>query len=119
MKSYRFFCVALAFAAGAAMAAAPVRAQASTTPAVTAKQKPPKAIWMKAEVVHADARTMIVREQDNTIAIHTFTYAAGLQDRMRGIEDNGGYQSGDKVKILYMPGQTVALKIRGTPSTGL
>ena len=33
-----------------------------------------------------------------------------------GISDNGGYKYGDKVKIRYQQGQTVALKIHGRPS---
>jgi len=101
------------------MAAAPARAQVDTASTVTVKQKPPKAVWMKAEVVHADARTIIVRERASTITIHTFTYAPRIQDRMQSLEDSGGYQSGDKVNILYMPGQTVALKIHGKPSKPL
>ena len=35
---------------------------------------------------------------------------------MQQIVDSGGYQYGDKVKIQYVRGQTVALKIRGKPS---
>lgn len=72
--------------------------------------------WMRAEVIHADARSIIVREQGNERMIHTFTYADNLQGRMQQIQDAGGYQYGDKVKILYQKGQTVALKIHGRPS---
>jgi hypothetical protein len=76
-------------------------------------------IWLGAEVIHADAHSMLVREQGNERMIHTFTYAEGLQAKMQQIADAGGYQYGDKVKILYQPGQNVALKIRGKPSKPL
>jgi hypothetical protein len=73
-------------------------------------------LWLRAEVIHADAHSMVVREQDNERMIHTFTYADALQERMQQIQDAGGYQYGDKVKILYQRGQTMALKIHGRPS---
>jgi hypothetical protein len=38
---------------------------------------------------------------------------------MQAILDHGGFQYGDKVGILYMPGQTVALRIAGKPSKPL
>src|ERR1700733_9841958 len=106
MKNYRPFIVALVLAAAAAITGSPIRAQVGTSPTVAVKQKPPKAIWMKAEVVHADARTIIVRERASSITIHTFTYAPRIQDRMQSLADSGGYQSGDKVNILYLPGRT-------------
>jgi hypothetical protein len=38
---------------------------------------------------------------------------------MQAMLDKGGFQYGDKVSILYMPGQTVALRIVGKPSKPL
>jgi hypothetical protein len=35
---------------------------------------------------------------------------------METLEGKGGYQYGDQVKILYQPGQAVALEIHGKPS---
>jgi hypothetical protein len=117
MKSYR---IALEIAAVMALAvmfvATPAVAQLTISTPVTVKQTPPKNVWLKAEVVHADARSMTVREQGNEMALHTFTYSANLQDAMRQIADAGGYQYGDKVKILYKQGATVALRIKGKPS---
>lgn len=83
----------------------------SSSQAVSAGQQ-----WLRAEVIHADAHSIIVREQANERMIHTFTYAGNLQGHMQQIQDAGGYQYGDKVKILYQAGQTVALKIHGHPS---
>jgi hypothetical protein len=117
MKSYR---IAVEIAAAVALAillgAAPAVAQLTTSAPVVVKQTKPKSIWLKAEVVHADAQTIIVREQGNQLALHTFTYAENLQAPMRHISEAGGYQNGDKVKILYKQGETVALRIKGKPS---
>lgn len=87
----------------------------STAPIVV-KESPVKAVWLKAEVVHADSHTIIVRDEDNAMLIHTFTYSEKAQNKMNQILDNGGYQSGDKVRIRWMPGGSVALDIKGRPS---
>jgi len=122
MKSYRIaleiaaaMALALMFAAAPAFAQVTMSATTSATPMIV-KQTAPKNVWLKAEVVHADRRSMTVREQGNEMAIHTFTYSANLQDAMGQIADAGGYQYGDKVKILYKQGETVALRIKGKPS---
>jgi len=82
-------------------------------------RNPNKPVWLKAEIVRADARSMVVRERGNELSIHTFTYAERIQGPMQQIADAGGYQYGDHVKILYQPGQLVALKVRGKPSKPL
>src|SRR5271156_2987684 len=87
----------------------------ATTPIVV-KEKPAKAVWMKAEVVHADLHSIIVKEQDNSMMVHTFTYSEKAQNKMNQIIDDGGYQVGDKVKIRWMPGAAEALDIKGRPS---
>jgi hypothetical protein len=118
MKSYKIFAAA-ALAAAITVAAAPAGAQVTTSAPVVVKQNRPKPVWLKAEVVHADAHSIIVREQGNALAVHTFTYSPNIQDAMQQLTDQGGYQYGDKVKILYQPGNTVALKIAGKPSKPL
>jgi len=121
MSSFKTIAVA-ALAAGLAFIAVPARAQVDPIAPIvvrTLSGGPPVAtnqLWMHAEVIHADARSIIVREQGNERMIHTFTYSDNLKTRMQQIEDSGGYQYGDKVKILYQQGQTVALKIHGHPS---
>ncbi|HEX4077088.1 MAG TPA: hypothetical protein VHX49_16935 [Candidatus Acidoferrales bacterium] len=117
MKSYRIaveFAAALALAV--ACAAAPAMAQVTMSTPIVVQQTTPKMIWLKATIVHADGHSMVVREQSNQLALHTFTYADNLQDAMRQISQAGGYQFGDKVKILYKQGGTVALRIKGRPS---
>lgn len=83
---------------------------------MSVKEISSKAVWMKAEVIHADRNSIMVREQATERSIHTFTFDDKIRDKMQHIADGGGYQNGDKVKILYMPGQTVAMKIHGKPS---
>jgi hypothetical protein len=121
MKTYRIFATAT-FAAAMAASVLPVHAQTSTSSTIVVKSSTstkPRGNWMKAEVIHADSNSMVVREEANGMIIHTFTYTPELQARMQKIGDNGGYQYGDKVKVLYQPGQTVALKVHGKPSKSL
>jgi hypothetical protein len=131
MMKYRIFAALIAPAAVLAISASPARAQGPVAIAtaaapiisqvissVSAKQKP-QGNWLKAEVIHADSNTIVVREQANGMMIHTFNFAPELKDKMQAILDQGGFQYGDKVSILNLPGQTVALKIHGKPSKAL
>lgn len=113
--------------AGLAVAAAPARAQDPVTAVAVAapiviheitpkKTKSPSGAWMKVEFLHADNNSMVVSEQGNERMIHTFTYNADVKTKMQKIINAGGYQYGDKIKIRYAPGTTVALKIHGKPS---
>jgi hypothetical protein len=111
-KSKSIVCL-FAVAVGATFLAAPAGSQITSSSPTVVKQDYPKRVWLKAEVIHADANAIIVQEQANERMLHTFTYAPAIKDRMQKVFDAGGYQSGDKVKILYVQGQTVALKIRG------
>lgn len=122
MKSYKIaaemaavMALTLILAAAPAFAQVTMSATTSATP-MTVKQAAPKNVWLKAEVVHADRHSMVVREQGKPLALHTFTYSANLQNAMEQVADAGGYQNGDKVKILYKQGETVALRIKGKPS---
>ena len=129
MKSYSFALTLGAVAAVLALFAPPARAQAEgaaiaapivekvidvITSKVSANAKGGE--WLKGEVIHADAQSMVVSEQGNERMIHTFTFSPTLKDQMQSIVDRGGYQFGDKVKILHEHGQTVALKVSGKPS---
>ena len=122
MKNYSHFVFAAALAISALIAVPASYSQTSTPAPIAVRQtkpKPAKAVWLKAEVVHSDRTTIIVRERANPVAIHTFTYSAGLQPKMENWANQGGFQPGDKVKILYDPGQSVALKVHGKPSKPL
>jgi hypothetical protein len=128
MKSYSIALTCGALAAILALSASPAHAQAEaaavaapiivkTIDAVTSKPNSnAKGEWLKGEVIHADAESIVVAEQDNERMIHTFTVSPTLKDHMQAIANRGGYQYGDKVKVLHQPGQTVALKVSGKPS---
>jgi len=121
MKKFNIL-AAIAVAAAFSLAAVPAHSQITST-LVTRSPKATNSVakgsWLKGEVVRADANSIIVREQDNGMMIHTFTYTPEVQAQMQKLLDQGGYQYGDKVKILYQQGQTVALKVRGKPSKAL
>ncbi len=130
MKISRILAFALVLAGGLAIPAGTARAQAAAAAAAASAAAPiirafhnllvpkPKVSgdWLKAEVIHFDSHSIIVSEDDNARMIHTFTYTSTLQPKMETVMDKGGYQWGDQVKILYEPGQTVALEIHGKPS---
>ncbi|HEY6464715.1 MAG TPA: hypothetical protein VIY69_01910 [Candidatus Acidoferrales bacterium] len=116
---------ALGIASAPAAAQDPVTAVAVAAPIIiheiTPKKssKTPSGTWMKVEFLHADDNSMVVSEQGNERMIHTFTYNANVKAKMQKIINAGGYQYGDKIKIRYTPGTTVALKIHGKPSKSL
>jgi hypothetical protein len=133
MKNYKILGFSLALAMTVALSPSPARAQVAEAAAaevvapivtkiinaVIPQPTPKGSNWLKAEVIHADAQTIIVREQKNGMMIHTFNFSPEMKDRMQAILDSGGFQYGDKVGILFMPGQTVALRIHGKPSKPL
>jgi hypothetical protein len=116
MKSSRIRAGVVALAIALAFPAVPVRAQGNARSTSVAKEHTPKAVWMKGEVIRVDDYSLTVRERDNPLALHTFTYAPRVQPAIWKIQGGAGYQYGDKVSILHEPGQTVALKIKGKPS---
>ena len=118
MKLKIFTALAL-LAAGIAFGSAPAMAQGTsvnTAAPIVVKQKPVKAVWLKAEVIHADRLSMMVRDEANGMNIHTFTYSDKARETMEAVLKAGGYQYGDKIKVRYMPGKTEAIEIRGEPS---
>jgi hypothetical protein len=102
-----------AVALAAAFTALPSRVEAQAGPPVMVQQVSSKPVWLKAEVVHFDRRSIVVRDATNGLKILTFTYAASAQPAVDKALDKGGYQYGDAVKIRYMPGQSVAIAIHG------
>src|ERR1700722_15889901 len=97
MKNSKIFAVLIACGAAVAISAAPARAQVVEAASVAAPivvnainkasaKKNPGSNWLKAEVVHADSKSIIVREQGNETMIHTFTYSPKIQDRMQNLE---------------------------------
>jgi hypothetical protein len=125
MKTLRIFPALAVLAAGIALSSAPAKAQGdpvtplNTNSPIIVKQKTAKPVWLKAEVIHADQLSLLVREEDNGLNIHTFTYSDKAREKMQTVLEAGGYQYGDKIQIRYMPGKTEALDIRGGPSKPL
>jgi hypothetical protein len=122
MKKLKIFAALAIVAAGIGIASAPARAQGTsvdTSAPIVVKQKAVKALWLKAEVIHADRLSMMVRDEANGMNIHTFTYSDKAREKMEAVLSAGGYQYGDKIKIRYMPGKTEALEIRGAPSKAM
>ncbi len=79
MKTIRIFAALAVLAAGIAFTSAPAKAQSdqatplTTTSPIVVKQKAAKPVWLKAEVIHADQLSLLVREEDNGLNIHTFS----------------------------------------------
>jgi|SRR5215831_2562521 len=127
IKTYRAFATPILFAA-LSIAATPLYAQTGAETVVVPivvgkllpKKKPPTpGTWIKVQVIRVDANSMIVSEQDNERMIHTFNYSDDLKPKVQKIIDAGGYQYGDKIKVLVAPGNVVVTKIDGKPSKPL
>ncbi|MFZ0411698.1 MAG: hypothetical protein WBS18_00120 [Candidatus Acidiferrales bacterium] len=120
MKNSKIIVAFFAVAAATVMLAPEMRAQSvDTTVPMVVKQNRPRPVWMKARVVRADGATIVVRNPENEREIHTFTYSGKSLAKIQQVLADGGYQVGDRVKILYQPGDTVALDLRGKPSKAL
>jgi hypothetical protein len=126
MKKSMAFFTSLLFV-GLCLFTSPARAQGPATAVAVAapiiihtivrpKKNTLSGTWMDGEFLHADNNSMVVSQQDNERTILTFTYSPEVKAKMQKIIDSGGYQYGDKIKIKYAPGTTVALKIKGKPS---
>jgi hypothetical protein len=116
MKKPSILAVLLLPLALAAFSALPVQAQVDTNSPIVVKQSRPHPVWMAANVIRADGKAIVISERGNPRAVHTFTYSPKSVTKMTAILNAGGYQAGDKVNILYQPGDTVALDIHGKPS---
>jgi len=114
MKSFSIFALVCGFALAGA-ACVPV-ASAQVSPVVMAKQTSQKPVWLKVEVVRFDQHSLTVRIPGQETRILTFTYAASAQPQVQKVLDKGGYQYGDTIKIRYIPGTSVALRIHGKAS---
>ena len=121
MKNAKIFAAVILVAiAGFSLAnARAARAQMSSSPPIVVKQKARRPVWLRAEVIHADSHTLMVREEANSLNVHTFTYADKAQKKMGKVLDAGGYQSGDRIKVLWMAGGSEALDIKGKPSKAI
>ena len=67
-------------------------------------------------VMHANNAQITVRAKGNDMAIRTFPLSQEASVKMQKIVDQGGYQYGDKVTILYESATSKAIKVKGKPS---
>jgi len=105
----------LALLAGLAVAPA-ARAQMDSSGVVASKPLKVKPVWLKVEVIHIDRASMIVREVDRPMVVHTFSFDTKMAEQMEKVQAHGGFQHGDKIKVQHEPGKEVALAIKGRPS---
>ncbi len=84
--------------------------------AVKPKPKPTGLDKFEGFVMHANNAQITVRAKGNDMAIRTFPLSEEASVKMRKIVDQGGYQYGDKVTILYEPATSKAIKVKGKPS---
>lgn len=114
MKSYSKFAVVCGLALTGAIFAP--RAVAQAGPVVMTKAVTPKPIWVKVKVVHFDRNSMTVKVVGDEMRVLSFTYADSAQPQVQKALDSGGYQNDDQLKVKYVPGTSIALKIRGKAS---
>jgi hypothetical protein len=111
--------IAFAFVLIAACIAAPAaRAQVTTGKTITVKVKTPKPRKPKleifnGEVLHMDANSIMVRDASNTAMVMTFTYTPALSKKLQKLLARGGYPYGERVRVKYAKGSTVAQGISG------
>jgi hypothetical protein len=87
--------------------------------AVKPTPKPDGLVRFDGFVMHANIAQITVRAKGNDLAVRTFPLSQPAAAKMQQIVDKGGYQSGDKVTVLYDPTSQQAIKIKGKPSKAL
>jgi hypothetical protein len=116
--------LAFYLAAGSAFCSMAIPARAQRTAAPVPASKPtetPGAKTKKAEfqVLRMMVNAIQVQSLVDLREIHTFTYSERIRGEMQNLLNRGGYQYGDKVKIVYEAGNEIALNIKGKPSKPL
>lgn len=108
--------IVAAFAA--CLVVVPAHAQVTSAPIVIKSNSTPstKPIKTRFEVLRMMINAIQVRSLTDEKEIHTFLYSDQIRDEMQNMFNNGGYQYGDRVVIRYVPGTSVALRIKGKPS---
>ncbi len=114
--SVRYMALALALL-GLAAVAPLAHAQVNTTSSIPVRNEPTKSRWVTMEVVRADRNTLVVKEVGHEMFVHTFTYGPKAAEQMDRVIAAGGYQHGDVIKVRYESGKTIALEIKGKPSS--
>jgi hypothetical protein len=120
--NFRAWLPVLVMAAGMLIAAGPaancVAAQGTVSDPVVVKSPKPSTKHLKfvGLVISANAATLTARSTSNASLLQTFSYSASVRAQMVKILNKGGYQYGDKVRVEYAPGTTIALSLKGKAS---
>ena len=86
----------------------------------TVKPKPkPGIAKFEGFVMSANIAQISVRAKGNDLTIRTFPLSPAASTKMQKIVDQGGYQYGDKVTVLYDAVTESAVKIKGRPSKAI
>lgn len=112
----RFTAAVFIFLAGLVAAAPAARAQMDPAGTVASKPLKTKPVWMKVQVIHVNHDSMVVREADHPMMVHTFTFSKKMTEAMEKVRAEGGYQRGDVISIQHEKGKDEALAIRGKPN---
>ena len=84
--------------------------------AVKPKPKPTGLVKFQGYVQNANIAQITLRAKGNETNIQTFTLSTEMSAKMQKIVDQGGFQYGDKVTILYDPTTMKAMKFKGKAS---
>jgi hypothetical protein len=106
----------LFLAAGPAANTASAQATVSDPVVVKSPKVSTKPLKFVGLVISANSVSMTARSEDNPVQVQSFSYAPAIRNQMIKIVEKGGYQYGDKVRVEYAPGTTVALSIKGKAS---
>jgi hypothetical protein len=112
----RFAAAGFVFLAGVAGGAPAAHAQMDPAGTVASKPLKTKPVWIKVQVIHVNHDSMVVRESEHPMIVHTFTFSTKMSAAMEKVRASGGYQRGDEVRIEHEPGKDEALAIRGKPN---
>ena len=70
-------------------------------------------------VMNATSVQITVKAKGDDMSIRTFALTPAASAKMQQTIDKGGYQYGDKVRVLYDQGSLQAVKIKGKASKSL
>ena len=98
---------------------ASIAPQAGAQGASSSSPQSQKIVKTQFEVLHMLYQSLQVRSIADMRELHTFTYSPAIRDKMQKIFNDGGYQYGDKITLLYDPASLQVIKLKGKPSKAL
>jgi hypothetical protein len=86
---------------------------------VKPKPLPTGIVKFDGTVMNATSVQITVKAKGDDMSIRTFALTPAASAKMQQTIDKGGYQYGDKVRVLYDQGSLQAVKIKGKASKSL